>query len=159
MKSISSSTTFNLLSRCLSRLHQPSSKLQQCRFQSQTPNSAANPSVNSTFPRNANAALLALDDPSEAASEKSSYQTALRESQQRYHRGAKAREERGTNERRLKGMERLMARKWQGGDLYTPHDLTPREILKFSKKTNPSKDVFDVLGVNPLDAYKVMLLE
>ncbi|CAF9914778.1 MAG: hypothetical protein GOMPHAMPRED_008262 [Gomphillus americanus] len=104
-----------------------------------------------------------VHDPSGSTSgaDAAGFQEAIRASRERFAQGAKAREERTTRERSQQGMERLMARKWQGGDLYTPHDLTPREILKFSKTTNPSKDVFDVLGLNPLDAYKnpVLLAE
>ena len=111
------------------------------------------------FPRSPNSVLLGLDDPSGSTSgaDAAGFQEAIRASRERFAQGAKAREERTTRERSQQGMERLMARKWQGGDLYTPHDLTPREILKFSKTTNPSKDVFDVLGLNPLDAYKVLV--
>lgn len=48
-----------------------------------------------------------------------------------------------------------MHRKWQGGDVYAPHDLSYQEQKKWIKPKQPSKDVIDMLGLNPLDHYKV----
>lgn len=48
-----------------------------------------------------------------------------------------------------------MHRKWQGGDVYAPHDLSYQEQKKWIKPRQPSKDVIDMLGLNPLDHYKV----
>ena len=55
-------------------------------------------------------------------------------------------------------IERLSARKWEAGDVYTPHDLTPLEIMKYKKLKMPTKDVFDALGINPINEYKVEIL-
>lgn len=48
-----------------------------------------------------------------------------------------------------------MHRKWQGGDIYAPHDLSYQEQKKWIKPRQPTKDVIDMLGMNPLDHYKV----
>lgn len=42
--------------------------------------------------------------------------------------------------------------------MYAPHDLHPVEQQKFRMKPKPTKDVFDHLGINPMDEYKVILL-
>ncbi|MCJ1341253.1 hypothetical protein MMC09_006549 [Bachmanniomyces sp. S44760] len=55
---------------------------------------------------------------------------------------------------RIKDLERQQTRRWQQGDVYAPHDLSPIEMRKFRKRTNPDVDVFDVLGINPLDEWK-----
>ena len=51
--------------------------------------------------------------------------------------------------------QRLLARKWQAGDIYTPKALTPLEVKKYKAMKNPSRDIFDALGIDPIDAYKV----
>lgn len=49
-----------------------------------------------------------------------------------------------------------MYRQWQSGDVYAPHDLSAVEQKKWKKGTASSKaDAFDVLGINPISAYKV----
>lgn len=55
-------------------------------------------------------------------------------------------------------LARQMFRKWQGGDVYAPHDLSYQELKKWIKPRQPSKDVIDMLGINPLDHYKVRVL-
>ncbi|KAH7148506.1 ribosomal protein S18 [Dactylonectria macrodidyma] len=47
-----------------------------------------------------------------------------------------------------------MPRKWQAGDVYSPHDLSPIEMQKWRKRSPPSVDVIDALGVSPVDMYK-----
>lgn len=46
-------------------------------------------------------------------------------------------------------------RTWQDGDVYAPHDLSWVEMHKWKQPKRPSKDIVDVLGLNPLDHYKV----
>lgn len=52
-------------------------------------------------------------------------------------------------------LARQMHRKWKGGDTYAPHDLSYQEQKKWIKPRQPSKDAIDMLGLNPLDHYKV----
>ena len=49
-----------------------------------------------------------------------------------------------------------MTRRWRGGDIYSPHDLTGYAMSKFKRKRDrPSVDVLDMLGIDPLKEYKV----
>lgn len=49
-----------------------------------------------------------------------------------------------------------MFRKWNRGDVYSPHDLSGAEQKKWKKgRTTPQNDAFDVLGINPINEYKV----
>ena len=49
-------------------------------------------------------------------------------------------------------------RKFEVGDVYTPIDLSARERDKYPTiEKPPMRDVFDALGINPLDEYKVSL--
>ena len=50
---------------------------------------------------------------------------------------------------------RQMPRQWKTGDVYAPHDLSPYEMKKWRRQSGPKKDVLDMLGVNPLDMYRV----
>jgi small subunit ribosomal protein S18 len=52
--------------------------------------------------------------------------------------------------------QRQIFRKWQPGDVYSPHDLTgfEQKKWKFGRK-RPQSDAFDVLGINPINEYKV----
>jgi small subunit ribosomal protein S18 len=50
-----------------------------------------------------------------------------------------------------------MPRRWQAGDVYSPHDLSPVEMQKWRKKSVRNNDVIDALGISPLDMYKVRL--
>ncbi|EGU82853.1 hypothetical protein FOQG_06775 [Fusarium oxysporum f. sp. raphani 54005] len=47
-----------------------------------------------------------------------------------------------------------MPRRWEAGDVYSPHDLSPVEMQKWRKKTVRNNDVIDALGISPLDMYK-----
>ncbi|RGP69429.1 ribosomal s18 [Fusarium longipes] len=47
-----------------------------------------------------------------------------------------------------------MPRRWEAGDVYSPHDLSPVEMQKWRKKSVRNNDVVDALGINPLDMYK-----
>ncbi|KAF9774332.1 hypothetical protein IL306_007694 [Fusarium sp. DS 682] len=49
---------------------------------------------------------------------------------------------------------RQMPRRWEAGDVYSPHDLSPVEMQKWRKKTVRNNDVIDALGISPLDMYK-----
>ena len=62
-----------------------------------------------------------------------------------------------TKVNRAKDLERQMPRmsKWQVGDVYAPHDLSAVEAAKWRKRKSSARDVFDILGINPLEEYKV----
>ncbi|KAF4445725.1 37S ribosomal protein RSM18, mitochondrial [Fusarium austroafricanum] len=47
-----------------------------------------------------------------------------------------------------------MPRRWEAGDVYSPHDLSPVEMQKWRKRTVRNNDVIDALGISPLDMYK-----
>ncbi|KAF6228400.1 hypothetical protein HO133_008130 [Letharia lupina] len=61
-----------------------------------------------------------------------------------------------TKLQRAKDLERQMPRlsKWQVGDVYAPHDLSAVEAGKWRKRKSSERDVFDILGINPLEEYK-----
>ena len=48
-----------------------------------------------------------------------------------------------------------MPRRWREGDVFTPHDLSGNEMRKWRKRQDRKEDVLDVVGVNPLDNYRV----
>lgn len=50
---------------------------------------------------------------------------------------------------------RQMPRRWDAGDVYSPHDMSPVEMQKWRKRSPRRNDVVDVLGIRPLDMYKV----
>jgi len=50
---------------------------------------------------------------------------------------------------------RQITRKWNFGDVYSPHDLSPSEMTKWKKNTGRKQDLVDLLGVRPLDMYRV----
>lgn len=50
-----------------------------------------------------------------------------------------------------------MPRRWEVGDVYSPHDLSPVEMQKWRKRSVRNVDVVDALGISPLDMYKVRL--
>ncbi|KAI8725343.1 hypothetical protein NCS52_00105100 [Fusarium sp. LHS14.1] len=47
-----------------------------------------------------------------------------------------------------------MPRRWEVGDVYSPHDLSPVEMQKWRKRSVRNVDVVDALGISPLDMYK-----
>ncbi|KAH7266199.1 hypothetical protein FSOLCH5_012882 [Fusarium solani] len=49
---------------------------------------------------------------------------------------------------------RQMPRRWEVGDVYSPHDLSPVEMQKWRKRSVRNVDVVDALGISPLDMYK-----
>ncbi|KAF3760875.1 putative 37S ribosomal protein S18, partial [Cryphonectria parasitica EP155] len=51
-------------------------------------------------------------------------------------------------------MSRQMTRSWKMGDVYAPHDISHVEMLKWRQPKRPTKDILDILGLNPLDHYK-----
>ncbi|RMZ75808.1 hypothetical protein DV738_g5269, partial [Chaetothyriales sp. CBS 135597] len=51
-------------------------------------------------------------------------------------------------------MQLSLKRDWQTGDVYAPHDLSAAEMRKWGKKQQPTRDVFDILSINPLSLYK-----
>ncbi|KAI9732864.1 MAG: hypothetical protein M1834_003803 [Cirrosporium novae-zelandiae] len=55
---------------------------------------------------------------------------------------------------RARALQRFQPRKWKGGDVYAPHDLGPIEALKWRQRKRVAVDVFDALGINPLNEYK-----
>ena len=62
-----------------------------------------------------------------------------------------------TNQKDSKDYLRQMPRRWQAGEVYSPHDLSPIEMQKWSRRSMRNEDVVDALGINPLDMYKVRL--
>lgn len=52
-------------------------------------------------------------------------------------------------------VSRQMTREWHKGDVYTPRDLGWFEAKMWKQPKKPTKDIIDVLGINPLDHYKV----
>lgn len=52
-------------------------------------------------------------------------------------------------------LQRQAPRPWQIGDVYAPHDLSAAEMRKWSKLKSSNRDEFDLVGINPLDHYKV----
>lgn len=50
-----------------------------------------------------------------------------------------------------------MTRHWNDGDVYAPHDLSEVEMIKWKEPKRPTKDIIDMVGINPLDHYKVRL--
>ena len=58
-------------------------------------------------------------------------------------------------EGRARDLERMKTRVWKAGDVYAPHDLSGVEMEKWRKKKAGDKDVFDMLGINPLREWKV----
>lgn len=52
-----------------------------------------------------------------------------------------------------------MPRRWEAGDVYSPHDLSPVEMQKWRKRSVRNNDVVDALGISPLDMYKVRLYQ
>ena len=55
-------------------------------------------------------------------------------------------------------MEKQAWRKWKAGDVYAPHDLSQAEMAKWKLRALPREDVFDKLGIKPLEEYKVCVL-
>ncbi|KAL4885364.1 ribosomal protein S18 [Aspergillus karnatakaensis] len=53
-----------------------------------------------------------------------------------------------------RAISKFQTRDWKSGDVYAPHDLSPTEMKKWSKRKAPTKDIFDAQGLNPLDHYK-----
>jgi small subunit ribosomal protein S18 len=51
-------------------------------------------------------------------------------------------------------MANMLKRDWKTGDVYAPHDISAAEMRKWSRKTTPTKDVFDILNIDPLSLYK-----
>ncbi|CAK7268667.1 hypothetical protein SEPCBS119000_003178 [Sporothrix epigloea] len=49
---------------------------------------------------------------------------------------------------------RHLPRRWNQGDVYAPHDLSPLEALKWKRAAQPKEDIVDMLGINPLDEYR-----
>ncbi|UKZ65681.1 uncharacterized protein TrAtP1_006876 [Trichoderma atroviride] len=47
-----------------------------------------------------------------------------------------------------------MPRRWDAGDVYSPHDMSPVEMQKWRKRSPRGGDVVDALGIRPLDMYK-----
>lgn len=48
-----------------------------------------------------------------------------------------------------------MPRRWRTGEVYAPHDLSPLEMEKWRRQKTVTVDVVDLLGINPLDHYRV----
>jgi len=54
-----------------------------------------------------------------------------------------------------RGLQRQSPRRWSAGQIYAPHDLSSVEASKYAvMRRRPQRDVFDLLGSNPLKHYK-----
>ncbi|PFH57037.1 hypothetical protein XA68_15596 [Ophiocordyceps unilateralis] len=51
-------------------------------------------------------------------------------------------------------LHRRMPRRFDPGEVYSPHDLSPVEMWKWRRRTARRGDVVDALGLRPLDMYK-----
>lgn len=51
--------------------------------------------------------------------------------------------------------EKYQLRNWREGDVYSPHDLSSVEMVKWRQRQKTNSDAFDALGINPLYEYKV----
>ncbi|KAI1091309.1 ribosomal protein S18 [Rostrohypoxylon terebratum] len=49
---------------------------------------------------------------------------------------------------------RQMTRRWNTGDVYAPHDISPAEMRKWRRTQQRKKDLVDMLGLSPLDMYR-----
>lgn len=49
---------------------------------------------------------------------------------------------------------RQMTRRWNVGEVYAPHDLSPSEMAKWRRNQARKKDLVDMLGLRPLDMYR-----
>ncbi|POR34670.1 37S ribosomal protein RSM18, mitochondrial [Tolypocladium paradoxum] len=58
------------------------------------------------------------------------------------------------NQKNSNDFLKQMPRRWDAGDVYSPHDLSPVEMQKWRKRSLRSNDVVDALGIRPLDMYK-----
>jgi len=52
-------------------------------------------------------------------------------------------------------LTKQIARRWKEGDVYAPKDLNGIEMAKWKFQSKPTRDVFDILDLNPLDNYSV----
>lgn len=50
---------------------------------------------------------------------------------------------------------RQLPRRWRTGDVYAPHDLSSAEMTKWRRTQARKKDLVDILGLRPLDMYRV----
>ncbi|KAI9751783.1 MAG: hypothetical protein M1815_000913 [Lichina confinis] len=57
------------------------------------------------------------------------------------------------NERATR-LEKFQHRRWRAGDVYAPHDLSSVAMKHARHRSGPRADVFDLLGINPLNEYK-----
>lgn len=58
--------------------------------------------------------------------------------------------------KRQQNYTKQVFRRWNAGDVYTPHDLTGNEQYKWKRAARkPQGDVIDLLGINPVTEYKV----
>jgi small subunit ribosomal protein S18 len=57
---------------------------------------------------------------------------------------------------RVEAFKKQSFRKWKQGDVYAPRDLSGVEQKKWKNaRRAPQNDAFDVLGINPINEYKV----
>ncbi|KAI1778113.1 ribosomal protein S18 [Hypoxylon cercidicola] len=49
---------------------------------------------------------------------------------------------------------RQITRRWNAGDVYAPHDMSPSEMAKWRRNQARKKDLVDMLGLRPLDMYR-----
>jgi small subunit ribosomal protein S18 len=93
--------------------------------------------------------------PSEAASD---LMTRFKRSGQPLLRTKQAQLDMMRNQKNSNDYLKQMPRRWDAGDVYSPHDMSPVEMQKWRKRSPRGGDVVDALGIRPLDMYKVWLL-
>ncbi|PHH81035.1 hypothetical protein CDD80_4339 [Ophiocordyceps camponoti-rufipedis] len=59
-----------------------------------------------------------------------------------------------SKKKQAEALLRRMPRRFEPGDLYAPHDLSPVEMHKHRTKTRRDSDVVDALNLRPRDMYK-----
>lgn len=52
-------------------------------------------------------------------------------------------------------LSKQITRRWKAGDVYAPHDLTGVEMNKWKERSQPTRDIFDVLDFDPMINYRV----
>ncbi|KAI0134056.1 ribosomal protein S18 [Xylariales sp. AK1849] len=150
-------------------------KTQVCQFSKNTPSQAIrrnlpqassgsqrlldlDTSPSPSSPNSSTTSQASTRSPTDAATSLLSYFRA--DVRSRNANGAPAGEERVNTEDSLRQKNsadeymRQMPRRFNVGDVYAPHDLSPVEMRKWRKTTTVQRDLVDLLGLRPLDMYR-----
>lgn len=85
----------------------------------------------------------------------SNLMTRLKRESQSTHKTRQSHLELLRNQKNSNDYLKQMPRRWDAGDVYSPHDMSPVEMQKWRKRSPRGGDVIDALGIRPLDMYKV----